>query len=227
MIFERVMKNLADGLGRRGDDLGNCMATILPSGPSTWWENMKPSILSVPFRKCACTKCCFLCVLLPWCPLWHKPGQGKYNMPVVICPFHLWSMGKFSTDLFSSTVAMGTFSCTSIFTQGFRVSYHYYDGCMSMEAWGAAQVSGVWHRSLGYSTWPIYSAFWSSWWKNSRHYWLYHLPLEKAKFHLFPILLPFLWGDAEKLGNIYLWFMWSHIIYRKIICQDQFFLLIS
>lgn len=195
MIFERVMKNLTDGLGRRGDDSGNSMATILPSWPWTWWENMNPSILSVPFRKCACTKCCIPCVLLPRCPLWHKPGQGKYNMPVVICPFHLWYMEKFSTDLFSSTVASGHFFLqASISTQGFRVSCHYYDGRMSMKAWGVAQVSGVWHRSLGYSAWPIYSAFLSSQWKNFKHYWLYHLLLEKAKSHLFPILPPFFMG---------------------------------
>lgn len=148
MIFERVIKNLTDGVGRRGDDLGNNMATILPSWPWTWWENMKPSsILSVPFRKCTCTKCCIFCVLLPWCPLWHKPDQGKYNMPMVICPSHLWSMEKFP-QLICSLLwwPAGTFPCTP-------PSLHKDSG------FPAIIIIGVWawrlrvrHRSVGYGT---------------------------------------------------------------------------
>lgn len=99
-------------------------------------------------------KGCVFCILSPWCPFWHKPDQqGTSSMTVVICPFQLWSMEKFSTDLFSSALVSGhDFSCTPpISTEGFQMPYRYYYGCGSMEGVstvGVVQVSGVQHLAI-------------------------------------------------------------------------------
>lgn len=217
MIFERV-KNLYYWLGKREGGSGDSMATIWLRWPWTWWESMEPSILSAPLRKYSGFK--MLCHLSPFavvsiltqtyptgqvqCDSGRLPPLALVHGEVHTCCvlFHLGQWARF-------------FLYISISTQGFQIlcpllwwayKHHGRFGC----GWGTGQWGTTWGQ---FSTWSICSVFWSSW-KKLENCWPHHLPLGKAKPHPFPILLLFLGGGTEKLGNIvYLHFTCSHILY--------------
>ena len=105
---------------------------------------------------------------------------------------------------------------SSISIQVFQFSALYYDGHGSIKdilAVSGALVSGVQHfRIIWHMVHSLYFLVLSmeEFWELLPH----HLPLGKTKSYLFPVLLLFLWGGAEKLGkNVYLHFTCSHIIY--------------
>lgn len=102
-------------------------------------------------------------------------------------------MGKLSTHLFSPTSASGKiFPQTSLSPRVSSSSPLLWEVDVHRGCCGCGCGIGQWGWPWGqFSIWPIHFASWSSPWKNFKNCWPHHLPLGKAKSHLWPILLLF------------------------------------